>query len=106
GAFLRHSTQQGYRADSCWSRGHAWALYGFTNAFEYSRDPRLLSTAEACADYYISHCPSDGIPPWDFNAPPESRVLSDTSAAAISAAALHRLCRQVADPIKGHFYWS
>lgn len=106
GAFLRQSTQQGYRGDSCWSRGLAWALYGFSTVFEYSRDPRFLLTAQACADYYISHTPSDGIPPWDFNAPPESRRLLDTSAAAIAAAGLHRLCRLVADPMKGHLYWS
>jgi len=96
----------GYRGDSCWSRGLAWALYGFTSCFEYSRDPRFLATAQACADYYISHSPADGVPPWDFNAPPGARVLLDTSAAAIAAAGLHRLCRLVSDPMKGHFYWS
>ena len=106
GAFLQQTTHQGYRGDSCWSRGLAWALYGFSTTFEYSRDPRFLLTSQACADYYISHSPSDGIPPWDFNAPPESRRLIDTSAAAIAAAGLYRLCRLVADPLKGHFYWS
>jgi unsaturated chondroitin disaccharide hydrolase len=106
GAFLQETTHQGYRGDSCWSRGLAWALYGFSSCYEYTRDPRFLATAEACADYYIAHCPTDGVPPWDFNAPPESRVLLDTSAAAIAAAGLHRLCRLAADPMKGHFYWS
>jgi unsaturated chondroitin disaccharide hydrolase len=106
GEFLRQTTHQGYRGDSCWSRGLAWALYGFSSSYEYTRDPRFLDTAQACADYYISHAPNDGVPPWDFNAPPDTRVLLDTSAAAIAAAGLHRLCRLVADPIKGHFYWS
>jgi unsaturated chondroitin disaccharide hydrolase len=106
GEFLRQATQQGYRSDSCWSRGLGWAMYGFDVAYEYSRDPRFLHTAEACADYYISHTPSDGIPPWDYNAPADSRILVDTSAAAIAAAAFLRLCRHVADPMKGHFYWS
>ena len=54
GEFLRQTTQQGFRGDSCWSRGLAWALYGFTTSYEYSRDPRFLQTAEACADYYIT----------------------------------------------------
>ena len=31
GEFLRQTTQQGYRGDSCWSRGLAWALYGFSD---------------------------------------------------------------------------
>ena len=106
GAFMRATTHQGYRSDSCWSRGLTWALYGFITAFEYTRDPRFLSTAEACADYYISQCHGDGIPPWDFNSPPGGRTLFDTSAAAIAAAGMHRLCRIAADPIKGHFYWS
>lgn len=106
GEFLRQTTHQGYRGDSCWSRGLTWALYGFARAYEYSRDPHFLDTAEQCADYYITHCPADGIPPWDFRAPAESRKQRDTSAAAIAAAGLFRLCRTVADPIKGHFYWT
>jgi unsaturated chondroitin disaccharide hydrolase len=106
GEFLRQVSQQGYRSDSCWARGLCWALYGFNTAYEYSRDPRFLHTAEACADYYISHSSSDGIPPWDYNAPSESRKVVDTSAAAIAAAGLLRLCRHIADPMKGHFYWS
>ena len=106
GEFLRQATQQGYRGDSCWSRGLCWALYGFTTCYEYSRDPHFLETARACADYYISHSPSDGIPPWDFNAPAENRTLLDTSSAAICAAGLLRLCRLEPDSLKGHFYWS
>jgi unsaturated chondroitin disaccharide hydrolase len=106
GEFLRQTTQQGLRGDSCWSRGLAWALYGFNTCYEYSRDPRFLETSQACADYYITHSPSDGVPPWDFQAPPESRKLVDTSAAAIAAAGLLRLCRQVPDPMKGHLYWT
>lgn len=106
GEFLRHSTQQGYRADSCWSRGLGWALYGFGTAYEYSRDPHFLATAEACADFYIAHAGGDGVPAWDFNAPAETRSLVDTSAAAIAASGLLRLCRLLNDPIKGHLYWS
>jgi unsaturated chondroitin disaccharide hydrolase len=106
GEFQRQSTQQGYRADSCWSRGQAWALYGFSVAYEYSRDPRFLDTAEACADYFIIHSNPDGVPPWDFTSPPESRKLLDTSSAAIAASGLLRLCRLVHDPVKGHCYWS
>ena len=106
GEFQRQTTQQGYRGDSCWSRGLTWALYGFGVAYEYSRDPRFLETAEVCADYYISHCNADGIPPWDFMAPPESRQLHDTSSAAIAASGLLRVCRLLQDPVKGHYYWS
>ena len=71
-----------------------------------SHDRRFLETAQACADFYIAYCPSDGIPPWDFNAPPENRTLVDSSAAAICAAGLLRLHRLTPDSMKGHLYWS
>ena len=106
GEFLRQTTQQGFRGDSCWSRGLTWALYGFGVVYEYSRDPRFLETAEACADYYITHANTDGVPPWDFTAPKDSRKLLDTSAAAIAASGLLRLCRLLQDSVKGHVYWS
>ncbi len=106
GEFLKQTTQQGHRGDSCWSRGLAWAMYGFSTAYEYSRDPRFLQTASACTDYYITHTPADGVPPWDYNAPAGNRMLIDTSAAAVAAAGMLRLCRLVSDPMKGHFYWS
>ncbi|HNY39414.1 MAG TPA: glycoside hydrolase family 88 protein [Bryobacteraceae bacterium] len=106
GEFLRISTHQGYRSDSCWSRGLCWAMYGFGVAYEYTHDPRFLATAQDCADYYITHTNSDGLPPWDFLAPQDSRRLVDTSAAAIAASALLRLCRMLPDPVKGFYYWS
>ena len=106
GEFLRQTTHQGFRGDSCWSRGLAWALYGFGSCYEYTRDPRFLETAQACADYYLTHTNHDGVPPWDFQAPSESRKLVDTSAAAIAAGGLLRLCRMLPDPVKGFYYWS
>ncbi len=102
GEFRMQSTHQGERGDSCWSRGLAWALYGFGTAFEYSRDARFLQTAEACADYYIEHTPADGVPPWDYNAP--GPLLVDTSAAAISACGLFQLARLSMDRVKAVFY--
>ncbi|HTQ58546.1 MAG TPA: glycoside hydrolase family 88 protein [Bryobacteraceae bacterium] len=104
GEFLKQSTHQGYRGDSCWSRGLAWALYGFGTAFHYTGDPRFLATAEACADFYIRNTPADGVPPWDYDAPWPSRELQDTSAAAIAASGLLQLGALAADPAKGAFY--
>ena len=104
GEFLKQTTHQGYRGDSCWSRGLAWAIYGFGSAFQYARDQLLLATAEACADFYILHTAADGVPPWDFDAPPDSRKLLDTSAAAIAASGLLQLGGLTSDAAKGHFY--
>lgn len=104
GEFLRQSTHQGYRGDSCWSRGLAWALYGFGTCYHYTRDPRFLQTAQACADFFILHTPADGVAPWDYDAPEESRKQVDTSASAIAASGLLRLARLTPDPVKGAYY--
>lgn len=104
GEFLKQTTHQGYRGDSCWSRGLAWALYGFGTAYHYHHDPALLDTAEDCADFYIRHTPAHGVPPWDFDAPAESSALVDTSAAAIAASGLFQLSGLTADTAKRHFY--
>jgi unsaturated chondroitin disaccharide hydrolase len=104
GEFLKQTTHQGFRGDSCWSRGLAWALYGFGTAYGYERDPALLATAEACAGFYIRETPADGVPPWDYDAPARERALVDTSAAAIAASGLLQLSGLVADAAKGHLY--
>ena len=77
GEFLRQTTQQGYRGDSCWSRGLAWSLYGFGTCYG-SPVTRLPAVDGKCADFYIQQSPSDGVPPWDYDAPEESRKLLDT----------------------------
>ncbi len=86
------STQQGFRGDSCWSRGLAWALYGFCTAYNFTGNTDFLEASEACARFYIRNTPEDGVPPWDYDAMPvESRDLVDSSAAAIAASGLYDL---------------
>ncbi len=92
GEFLRQTTRQGYRGDSCWSRGLAWALYGFGTAHHYSGDEKFLSTARACAGFYLEHTPQ-GVPWWDYDVPEGKLRIYDSSAAAIAAAGLFRLGR-------------
>jgi unsaturated chondroitin disaccharide hydrolase len=104
GEFLKQTTHQGYRGDSCWTRGLAWSLYGYGTCYGYTREPRFLSTAMACADFYIENAPADGVAPWDFDAPEESRKLLDTSAAAITASGLFQLAKICPDPVKGRYY--
>ena len=104
GEFLKQTTHQGYRSDSCWSRGLAWALYGFGTCYGYTRDARFLETAEACASFYIQNTPDGGVPPWDYDAPNDSRKLLDTSAAAIVASGLFQLSRLSADAAKSVLY--
>ena len=94
GEFLKQTTQQGYRSDSCWSRGLAWSLYGFGTCHQLTRNPVYLEAAELNADWWLAHIAEDGVAPWDFDAPlagPKSRAQVDTSASAIAAVGLFNL---------------
>ncbi len=94
GEFLRQTTQQGYRGDSCWSRGLAWSLYGFGTCYQLTRNPVYLEVAQLNAYYWLTHVPEEGVAPWDFDAPesgPLSRAQVDTSASAIAAVGLLNL---------------
>src|SRR5690606_28218754 len=44
GEFLRQTTHQGWRDDSSWARGLAWALYGFGTMYRFTGDARYLQT--------------------------------------------------------------
>lgn len=91
GECLRQTTHQGYRGDSCWSRGLAWSLYGFTRSYRQTGRAEFLETAMLNAEYYLQNTPADGVTPWDYDAPdsgPLAKSQVDTSAAAIAAAGL------------------
>jgi len=107
GECLRQSTHQGYRGDSCWSRGLAWSLYGFTRSYTQTRLPEYLEAAELNAAYYLTHTPPDGVTPWDYDAPedgPLARSQVDTSASAICAAGLLDLADVTLDPVRAKAY--
>jgi len=107
GECLRQSTHQGYRGDSCWSRGLAWSLYGFTRSYKQTRCAEYLCAAELNAAYYLEHTPLGGITPWDYDAPdsgPLARTQVDTSAAAICASGLLDLADLEPDPVRGRSY--
>jgi unsaturated chondroitin disaccharide hydrolase len=97
GEFLHQSTQQGWRGDSSWARGLAWALYGFSNAYRYTRDARFLTTAINCAQYYMEHTPAHGVPPNDWDEPSPDFPY-ESSAAAIAAGGFLNLAELIEDP--------
>ncbi|MFL5345358.1 MAG: glycoside hydrolase family 88 protein [Hyalangium sp.] len=98
-------TFQGYSDDSTWTRGQAWAIYGYTMAYRYTRDPRMLEAAQKVTNYYLDHLPADFIPYWDLNAPPGQQE-KDSSAAAVVASALQELSTYVTDPAVAKRYQS
>lgn len=90
GEYLRSATHQGYRSDSSWARGQAWAIYGFTVAHQHTGEADLLDVARRAADYYIAQTPENGIPPNDW-LDPAPGVPWEASAAAIAAAGMLQL---------------
>ena len=104
GAFLKESTHQGYRPDSCWSRGLCWALYGFGTAYQFTRNRSFLKTAERCADYYLQHVPSNRVPYWDFQVPEGPARIWDSSAGAIAASGLWNLSALTFSSTKAQLY--
>lgn len=89
---ISRGTHQGASADSYWTRGQAWAIYGFTRMAVLLDDPTMLTTAEELADSYLERLGLRAIPPWDFERadPDEPR---DSAAAAIAASGLLDLWR-------------
>ncbi len=69
GKVLSQETAQGYADNSTWSRGQAWAMYGFTLMYRETKNKLYLETAQKLADFYLKHpnLPADKIPYWDFN---------------------------------------
>ena len=103
GAFLRQSTHQGWREDSSWARGLAWALYGFGTVYRFTGDARFLNTAEACAAYYIENTPEHGVPPNDWM-DPDPHPVYESSAAAITASGLFNLALLTTDPLHSRLF--
>ena len=56
-------------ANSTWSRGQSWGLYGFTMMYRETGDRKYLQHAEKIADFLLSHpnMPEDMIPYWDYS---------------------------------------
>ncbi len=121
---LRGETCQGFRDDSSWARGQAWAIYGAALSFRYGGDRSLIQVFRNVTDYYLSRLPSDLIPFWDMifseaNTRPEkgnrTQVLygpggntepRDSSSAAIAACGLMEMadCIDKTDPEEAAHY--
>jgi hypothetical protein len=93
GEATAHHTHQGYAHESTWSRGQAWAIYGYTMSYRETEKPEFLEQAINAAKFFFSHSnlPEDLIPYWDFNAPRIPNEPRDVSAATITASALYEL---------------
>lgn len=97
GNFIAQTTHQGWSGETCWSRGLAWSLYGFTSAYRFTCDPAFLEVARANAAFYLRRTPAGMVPPWDYDLPQDVPSLWDSSAGAIAASGLWDLGEAVPD---------
>lgn len=104
GKFIKGVTNQGYSDSSFWSRGQAWAIYGYTMVYRETNDKTFLRFAEKIADVYLERLPDDYIPFWDFDDPAIPDSPRDASSAAITASALLELSQLEDDEIKAKEY--
>jgi unsaturated chondroitin disaccharide hydrolase len=97
GERTRGFTFQGAFDESCWARGQAWAIYGFAATARATGKPEHLELAEQLADYYLARLGDGLVPYWDFDDPAIPNAPRDSSASAITAAALLNIAAQHSD---------
>lgn len=104
GNVITRETLQGYSDESVWSRGQAWALYGFTMVYRFTQNSRYLTCATKVADMMLNYpgLPQDLIPYWDMSDPDIPNTSRDVSAACIIASGLYELSESL--PIDGAKY--
>ena len=94
GSVRHRHTAQGYSHESVWSRGQAWAIYGFTMCYRYSGDKKYLQQAIKTFNFMKNHkkMPEDFVPYGDMEAPKIPDEPRDVSSAAVMASALYEIC--------------
>ncbi len=103
GEILRTHGGQGYAQGSTWSRGQAWAVYGFALSYLHTREASYLDTAKKAAHYFMACTPESGLVPVDFRQPADC-TLEDSTASAIAACGLIEIGNCVPEPEKQVYY--
>jgi unsaturated chondroitin disaccharide hydrolase len=106
GAVILKQTWQGYGSESTWTRGQAWALYGFSMLYRETGLLRMRDHAMETADAFLAELPADSVPFWDIDDPDIPNAPRDSSAAAIAASGLVELSDLVTDPVDRERYRS
>lgn len=96
GALLKTLGGQGYGEGSAWSRGQAWAIYGFAQSYAHTGDVRYLDAAKKTANYFIAALCGDYVPVSDFRAPAQP-VIYDTTAGVIAACGMITIANKLSD---------
>lgn len=93
GSVRSRQTHQGYADESAWSRGQAWALYGYTMMYQKTGRTEYLTQAENVARMILGKLKYGPIPIWDFDDPKGIKSYRDASAGAIMASAFASLSK-------------
>lgn len=110
GEFVQSFGGQGVKVGSSWTRGQAWALYGFCLSHLHTKkvsgyeekSESYLNTAKRVANYFIANIPESGLIPVDFRQPLDC-TWEDSTAAAIAACGLLEIAKCV-QPEEKHVY--
>lgn len=103
GAMVEAHRGQGYSANSSWSRGVSWAIYGMVLSYIHTKQQRYLDAARKCADHFIENCKKTGyLPLLDFYAPAEP-VYYDSTAGACAACGMIEIAKCLGDA-QGAYY--
>lgn len=99
GEYVKSYGGQGYGEGSSWTRGQAWAIYGFALSYIHTGNKAYLSAAKRVANYFITNTPENGLIPVDFRQPMECS-LEDSTATAIAACGMLTISNQLEQPEK------
>lgn len=94
---VKGMTFQGYSDDSCWSRGHAWLIYGFPIAYSYTGNKEIIDIDKKVSYYYLNRLPVDCISYWDLDFTEGSGEPRDSSVAAITTCGFLEMCKHLPD---------
>lgn len=103
GELVEAMAGQGYDANSSWSRGQAWAIYGFALSYIHTGKQAYLDTAKNVAHYFIAATCGDYLPKLDLRCP-EEPVYFDSTAGMITACGLIELSRIVPEYEKKMYF--
>lgn len=97
GECLEYPGGQGFASGSSWSRGQAWALYGFALSFRHTANQAYLDAAKNIAHYVIANfAQNNWLPLVDFRAPAVP-VKYDSTAAMIASCGLLEIAGPVGE---------
>lgn len=94
---------QGIGVGSSWTRGQAWAIYGFALSYRHTKKNEYLETAKKVGRYFANSVPESGLVPVDF-CQEASLDWEDDSAAAIAACGMLEIEQYVCGEEKKFFH--